>query len=148
MAGRAVGVIAMLTLAVPLPVSPASADPIRITSGSMIAEVRQGDEVGRVDVLGTQGFELRLGLDLRSTTGPWQCSPCGPPGTSKDLTGYFSSGDGGGIVQLDGASYPVDQIKAEVVLTPAGGPVILPPPERGRRVVGAVRAGPQFTLAL
>ena len=46
MAGRAVGVIGMLTLAVPLPVSPASADPIRITGGSMIAEVRQGDEVG------------------------------------------------------------------------------------------------------
>ena len=65
MAGRAVGVIGMLTLAVPLPVSPASADPIRITGGSMIAEVRQGDEVGRVDIQGTQGFELRLGLDLR-----------------------------------------------------------------------------------
>ena len=142
MAGRAVGVIGMLTLAVPLPVSPASADPIRITSGSMIAEVRQGDEVGRVDVLGTQGFELRLGLDLRSTTGPWQCSPCGPPGTPKELTGYFSSGAGGGIVQLDGASYPVPD-QAEVALIPVVGQVILPPLS-----AGAVRAGRQFTLAL
>ena len=39
MAGRALGVIGMLILAVTLPVSAASADPIRITAGSMIAEV-------------------------------------------------------------------------------------------------------------
>ena len=46
-----------------------------------------------------------------------------PPRNLKDLTGYFSSGDGGGIVQLDGASYPVPD-QAEVALIPVGGPVI------------------------
>ena len=130
MAGRALVVIGMLISAVTLPVSAASADPIRITAGSMIAEVRQGDNVGRVDIQGTQGFALRLGLDLRDEGGPWQCSPCGPPGTSKDLAGYFTSGAGGGIVQLDGASYPVPD-QAEVFLLPIGGPVILPPMSAG-----------------
>ena len=73
---------------------------------------------------------MRLGLDLSDESGPWQCSPCGPPGTSKDLTGYFTSGAGGGIVQLDGASYPVPD-QAEVFLLPIGGPVILPPMSAG-----------------
>jgi len=127
MAGRALVVIGMLTLAVTLPVSRASADPIRITAGSMIADDR---DVGSVDIQGTQGFKLRLDLDLSDERGPWNCSPCGPPGTSKSLSGFFTSGAGSGTVQLDGASYPVPD-QAEVFLRPVGGPVILPPLSAG-----------------
>jgi hypothetical protein len=126
MAGRARVVVGMLILAT-LPLSAASGDPIRITGGSMTVD---DHFIGLVDIQGTQDFKLSLRLGLVFTTGPWRCAPCGPPGTSIDLTAFFGSGDGGGEAQLNGASYRLPS-PVDVLLIPVGGPVILPPMSSG-----------------
>ena len=136
MAGRARVVVGMLILAT-LPLSAASGDPIRITGGSMTVD---GDLLGLVGIQGTEGFKLSLRLALNLTTGPWQCRPCGPPGTSKDLTAFFAGGDGGGEAQLNGASYGIPG-PADVLLKPAGGPVILPPMSSGAVVSAPFELG-------
>ena len=88
-------VATMLTLAKLLLVSPASADPILITGGSMVVDL---DTLGTVDIQGTQGFSALLRLGLDSTTGPWQCCPSSP-GTSIDMSGFFDASDGGGAIR-------------------------------------------------
>jgi hypothetical protein len=137
MAGRARVVVGMLILAT-LPLSAASGDPIRITGGSMTVD---SDLLGLVDIQGTQGFTLSLRLDLNSTTGPWQCRPCGPPGTSKDLTAFFAGGDGAGEAQLNGASYRIPGAAADVLLKTAGGLVVLPPMSSGAVVSAPFELG-------
>jgi hypothetical protein len=127
MARRALLGIGVLALAVALPVPAALADPIVITGGSMVAAQTSSGVLGTVDVEGTRGFELGLILGLSGTTGPWQCRPCGPPGTAIDLGGWFSASDGFGAVKLGGASYAVPSNQAYAQLRPLGGPVIVPP---------------------
>jgi hypothetical protein len=119
-------VATVLTLAMLLPVSPATADPIRITGGSMVVDGTHGSTTGTVDIHGTQGFSAQLLLGLASTTGPWRCCPM-PPGTSIDVSGFFDASDGAGIVQLNGISYGVPSFNADVFMRPFGGPVIAPP---------------------
>lgn len=123
---RAFAVAGMLTLGMALPGSPASADPILITGGSLIAEPANGSILGTLDVQGTQGFQLTGRLDLNNTNGPWQCNLC-PPASSLDLSGFFHSGDGWGIVQLDGATYIAPGPQADFVLRAVAGRVTLPP---------------------
>jgi hypothetical protein len=135
MAGRARVVVGMLILAT-LPFSAANGDPISITGGSMTVD---SGLVGLVDIQGTQGFKLSLRLGLLSSPGPWQCRPCGPPGTSIDLTTFFY-GDGGGEAQVDGASYRVPR-QADVLLQPVGGSVILPPMSSGAVVSAPFELG-------
>ena len=122
MATRALVGVGVLIFAVALPVSPALADPIIITSGSMTAEPF-GGILGTVDVQGTQGFEAQLRVDPTFFFG---CLPCGPPGASLDTSMGFSSSEGGGTVRLGGVSYPI-HVAAYVALLARGDPVILPP---------------------
>ena len=122
MATRALVAVGLLIFAVALPVSPAVADPIIITSGSMTAEPF-GGILGTVDVQGTQGFEAQLRVAGSFFSG---CLPCGPPGASLDTTMGFFSSDGSGTVRLGGVSYPIHSA-AFVALLARGGPVILPP---------------------
>ena len=113
----------MLTLAIGVPVSSASADSILITGGTAIVDEQK---LGLVDIHGTQGFRAQLGLDLLVTTGPWGCSFC-PTGTPIDLQAFFSDGDGSGTVQLNGVSYVVPAEFESISIETAGGPIIMPP---------------------
>jgi hypothetical protein len=124
---RAFAVAGMLTLGMALPGSAASADPILITGGTLIAAPAIGGILGTLDVQGTRGFNLTGRLDLSNTTGPWECRFSCPPGTSLDLSGFLSSGDGSGIVQLGGATYVAPVHQADFFLRPVAGPVTLPP---------------------
>ena len=123
---RRVPVVAtMLSLAMVLLVSPANADPIRITGGSMVVDTMLGNTVGTVDIHGTQGFRAELLIGLNSTNGPWRC-PC-DVGTSIDISGLFSADDGAGIVELNGISYLVPTFAADAFVHPFGGSFIAPP---------------------
>jgi PEP-CTERM motif-containing protein len=115
--------VGLLIFAVALPVSPAVADPITITSGSMTAEPVSGNTLGTVNVQGTQGFEAQLRV------GPtWHgCQPCGPPGGSLDISMGFFASNGSGTVQLGGVSYTVPSLAADILLFASAAPLILPP---------------------
>jgi PEP-CTERM motif len=131
---RRVPVVAtMLTLAMVLLVSPANADPIRITGGSMVVDTMSGNTVGTVDIHGTQGFRAQLLIDLNPTNGPWHCA-C-DVGTTIDIGGFLSADDGAGIVELNGASYIVPSPLADVQVHPSGGSFIAPPLSTGVLVV-------------
>jgi PEP-CTERM motif len=119
-------VASMLTLGMALLVSPARADPILITGGSMVVEGPSGGTVGTVDIHGTQGFSAQLRLGLASTSGPWLCCPTAP-GTSIDMRGVFAASDGFGLVELNGTSYGVPSLNADIFVRPFGEPVIAPP---------------------
>ena len=103
MATRALVAVGLLIFAVALPVSPAAADPIIITSGSMTTEGVGAAMLGIVNIQGTQGFEAQLRVDPTF----FGCLPCGPPGASLDTSMGFFSSEGGGTVRLGGVSYPV-----------------------------------------
>ena len=126
MATRALVAVGLLIFAVALPVSPAVADPITITSGSMTAEPVPGGILGTVDIGGTQGFEAQLRVGATFTG----CQPC-PPGASHDMSMGFYASNGSGTVRLGGASYPVPSDAADILLSARGDPVILPPMSAG-----------------
>ena len=127
MLSRAFAVPALLILGLALPACPASADPIRITGGSvtLVGLQHTGDVV---DIHGTQGF--RGEFNLGNPGGPL-CGPCGAPGDRISLDAYVSTVDGGGTVEFAGVQYPVGSdnlfTDAFVSLQPRGGPVTLPP---------------------
>ena len=123
MATRALVAVGLLTFAVALPVSPALADPITITSGSMTAEPVSGNILGTVNVQGTPGFEAQLRVGAT-----WHgCQPCGPPGGSLDISMGFFASNGSGTVQLGGVSYTVPSLAADIGLFARADPVTLPP---------------------
>jgi hypothetical protein len=114
----------MLTLAMALPVFPASADPIFVTGGSATA-VRVGfDARGATNLHGTHQFDLQLFVEPGGF-GPWLCFPC-VPGTSIDVGGSWGFGDGAGTVELNGVSYRLGRDVAVVGLRFVGDPVIAP----------------------
>jgi hypothetical protein len=113
----------LLIVAVALPATPAVADPITITSGSMTGEAVPGGILGTVAITGTQGFEAQLRVAATFIG----CSPCGPPGASQDMSMGFFASNGSGTVQLGGASYPVPSLASDIALFARGDPVILPP---------------------
>jgi PEP-CTERM motif-containing protein len=130
MLSRALAVTALLILRLALPICSASADPIRLTGGS-VTLVGQFTTANVVDIQGTQGFsgEFIPG----NVGGEWVCKPCGAPGDSISLDANVSSIDGGGTVEFAGVSYTVDSAQlsspgdAAVRLGPLAGRVILPP---------------------
>jgi hypothetical protein len=128
----------MLTLVIGLPISDASGDTILITGGTAIVDEQK---IGLVDIQGTQGFGAQLRLGLLVTTGPWGCSIC-PAGTPVDLQAFFSSGDGGGTVELNGVPYPVPAEFESIFLETAGGPIVMPPLSTEAMLLSA-----PFTLA-
>jgi hypothetical protein len=118
--------VGFLIFAVALPVSSAVADPILITSGSMIAESVPGGILGTVDIGGTQGFEAQLRVE--ATFGA--CPPCGPPGASFDASMGFFSSNGSGTVRVGGVSYPVPS-NGFIGLVARVDPFTLPPMSAG-----------------
>jgi hypothetical protein len=123
MATPAFVAIGLFIFSVAFPISPAVADPIVITSGSMIAAPVSGGILGTVDVQGTQGFDAQL--RVAATFGG--CRPCGPPGASQDMSMGFFASNGSGSVRLGGVSYSVPSVVADVGLFARADPVVLPP---------------------
>jgi hypothetical protein len=101
---RALVITAMLTFGIALPLSPATADPVRITGGSAVFD-RNADAI--VDFHGFQGLHAQFRNFLLNNTGPWQCGVAGPclPGTILTPFGFIESIDGDGTVQFRGVSY-------------------------------------------
>jgi hypothetical protein len=121
--------LAMLVLTLRLPVSPAGADPIVITGGSIVVEPQGSPLVslGRVELRGTQGFTARLGYDLSYTFGPHWCGSICLPGDEIGLFPLFLDGDGGGSVGLGGISHQVPGDLANLDFRIAAGSFTLPP---------------------
>jgi PEP-CTERM motif-containing protein len=120
--------LTLLTMALALPAALASADPIRITSGSVLAEgagAPLGRAFGTGDVHGTQGFSAHIRLGL-TTAGPWGCCPAAP-GTPIDLRAFFDASEGVVDVELNGMSFVAPSSHAYIQLHPLGGPVLAPP---------------------
>jgi hypothetical protein len=129
---RALEVTAMLTLGMALPLSPATADPIRITGGSAIF-----DEFAHatVDIHGFEGLHAQFQNGLLNNNGPWQCGvggPC-PPGTRLTPFGFIESIDGAGTAQFRGVSYQLGSTFATmpgtgvISIRPFGATVVVPP---------------------
>jgi hypothetical protein len=123
MATPALVAIGFLTFALALPASPAGADPITITAGSMTAEAVSGGILGTVDVQGTPGFDAQLRVAATFSG----CRPCGPPAASQDISMGFFASNGSGTVRLGNVSYSVPSLAADVALFARADPVILPP---------------------
>jgi len=131
---RAVVITAMLTFGIALPLSPATADPVRITGGSAVFD-RNADAI--VDFHGFQGLHAQFRNFLLNNTGPWQCGVAGPclPGTILTPFGFIESIDGDGTVQFRGVSYTLGSTNAGlpgedsavISLRPTGPSVIVPP---------------------
>ena len=88
---RRLSFVTLATLTFGLPSSPANADPIVITGGSIIVEAQGSPlvSVGRLDIRGTQGFTARLGYDLSFTSGRNWCANTCLPGTEFGLFSLF-----------------------------------------------------------
>ena len=128
MLSRPFAVPALLILGLALPVCRASADPIRITGGS-VTLVGQFTTENVVAIHGTQGF--RAEFIPGQVGGQWVCKPCGAPGDAISLDAFVSTVDGVGTVEFAGMKYTVGAMNpspgdAVVSLQPRGGPVILP----------------------
>jgi len=124
-------VTAMLSLAMALPISAASADPIHITGGSIVVDGEtQGGTTGIVDIHGTQGFRLQLVLGLQFSNGPWNVSHPLPFGSSIPQAAPFSAGDGGGEAELGGVVYGINnlsRLQAFSDFDAISGPLTVPP---------------------
>ena len=94
---------AILILGMVVPVSPAAADPIKITGGSAVVDEHAD---ASVHVQGQQGFHAQFKNLLVNSFGPWVCGvgPC-LPGTILSPLGFIESIDGAGTVAFRGASY-------------------------------------------
>ena len=119
----------LIILGLALAICPASADPIRITGGS-VTLVDQFTVENVVDIHGTQGF--RGEFIPGQVGGQWVCNPCGAPGDPISLDAFVSTVDGRGTVTFAGVRYTVGATvlspgNAAVSLQPRGGPVVLPP---------------------
>jgi hypothetical protein len=102
--------IHLLTLWMVLPVPSAGADPILITAGSVTVFEAGGGLLGTADLHGTQGFRADVVLAMSQSPGPWQCKPCGAPGTLVPRDGQMDTVDGGGTITLGGISYEAGSI--------------------------------------
>lgn len=123
-------VIAMLTLAMAVPIRPASADPIVITAGSVVVTVPLRGATGHLH--GTHQFDADPLFFGGPVGGAVQCQPCGAPGAVFDLTSSMNTVDGGGTVEVSGRSFSAGSIggtsnTAYLQLQFVTGTVILPP---------------------
>jgi hypothetical protein len=130
MTRRVLLVITMLNFGMVLPVSPAAADPIKITGGSaVLGEFADAT----VDIVGQQGFHAQFNSGLFNTTGPWQCGLFCPPGTILSPFGFIESIDGAGTAQFRGVLYQLGSTFANipgtavVSIRPSGATLIVPP---------------------
>jgi hypothetical protein len=88
--------------------SPASAEPITITGGSIVFPEAAIFQVGPISIVGTRGFSIKGGIDTGES---WnidpisQCFPC-TPGTPFSLGALISGSGFGADATLDGQSYP------------------------------------------
>jgi hypothetical protein len=85
----------------------ASADPIRITGGTIVVTGRA--EIGAVSIVGTRGFSLLGGVDPgEGRVDPFtDCNPC-LPGTTTISVGAFLGGTAlPAVATLDGNTYTV-----------------------------------------
>lgn len=121
-------VIGMLSVAVAIPLSPARADPILITAGSVVVSGSSSAAFGHLQ--GTQQF-LADPVIFGTVAGP-ACLPCGTPGMELSLASRMDTVDGGGALQVGGMSFDVGSVggipdTAVLVIRPLAGTVILPP---------------------
>jgi len=134
-------VITMLILSTAAPILGADADEITIKGGSaVVTTVEEINKLGIVDITGTHGFELQMGLDLNNTVGPWILCPCAPGDvwpTAGLRQAFFFDSDGSGTVTVDGNVFPLPSNQATVafVLTTAGSQIL--PPISARAVITA-----------
>jgi hypothetical protein len=113
-------------------VAPARADPILITAGSVTVTGVPGAESGIADLHGTQGFQADVVMELAFAPGPWQCQPCGAPGTLLQLAGFMDTLDGLGTIVLGGISYGVGTVggspgEGVLALSLFSDQIVLPP---------------------
>jgi len=92
-------VVAIATAALP---RPASADPVRITGGSVDTQLLQS--LARVFFEG-DGFRLRVGVEGFVGSLALSCTPC-TPGTTLDLGGRFDLPRASGEALVNGVTYP------------------------------------------
>lgn len=131
MTRRVPSVVASLTLALGLPISSASADPIvMIAAGSSV--IIDEPLMGATGHLrGTQQF-LADPIGFGVPSGSIQCHPCGAPGTIFNMSALMDTVDAGGPVHVAGALYEAGSIggnpgTAALGLDIIADPVVLPP---------------------
>lgn len=120
----------LLFVALLLPTIPAQADPISITSGSVV--VPSTVYGNSFNLVGTNGFELLAAYDLASGLGA-SCRPC-EPGELIDLGGTFSSSDYSGTVEVAGTTYSLEATNVDLSLSFLTDPVTAPPLSAGASI--------------
>jgi hypothetical protein len=105
----------------------AAADPIVITGGSVIL---RSPWSASVQVQGTPEFVAALVFG--TVSGPFQCLPCGAPGSLFSPSGSMDSVDGGGTIRLGSGTWETGSVggfsnTAYLQLRFVANPLILPP---------------------
>ena len=85
----------------------ASADPVRLTAGSIVTNGQAA--VGPVSIIGTRGFSLIGQVDTgEGRVDPYgECTPCGPGRTTISVGAFLLGTALPGVATLDGKTYTV-----------------------------------------
>jgi hypothetical protein len=108
-----------------LPISSASADPIRIQEGSIVITPLSGFGFFEMNLPGRDGPRIHEIGGVESGFGV-NCRPC-EPGVRSDFGG-FAPEDMGGVVQVGGRSFPISN-NGNTVIVNMTAFAILPPPQ-------------------